>query len=69
MEENENGVVLVRYEEEDDHGHSTLIFHGEPDVVAAIMASSLLVLAALSEDVDGVERLPDADESDVAAAA
>jgi hypothetical protein len=63
----EKDVVLVRYEEEDDHGHSTLIFHGEPDVVAAIMASALLVLAAAAEDVERVEL--GEDESGLAEAA
>lgn len=70
LEENKNDdVVFVRYEEEDDHGHSTLIFHGEPEPVAAIMASALLILDALAVDVGGVDVQSDSDEPGIASAA
>jgi hypothetical protein len=66
----EKDVVLVRYEEEDDHGHSTLVFHGEPEPIAAIMASALLILAALSDvDVTDDEELPGSDAGDIAESA
>lgn len=58
--ENEAGVVVVRYEELDDHGHSTLVFHGEPEVVAEIMGMSLLILGAGADSVTVVD--PDGDE-------
>lgn len=53
MEHTENEpVVIVRYEALDDHGHSTLIVHGDPEVVAEVMVAVTLLLGAAADSVE-----------------
>lgn len=52
-------TVLVRYEENDDHGHSTLVLHGDPEVIEALM---LLVTATLAVSADLIEGIPGPDD-------
>ena len=37
--------------EEDDHGHATLLVHGEPEIIQEVAAAVVLLLAADAEKI------------------
>ena len=43
--------------EEDDHGHATLLVHGEPEIIKQLAAAVTLLLAADAEEI----IIPDAE--------
>ncbi|MDE2103115.1 MAG: hypothetical protein KGL39_38070 [Patescibacteria group bacterium] len=44
-------AVAVHFEELDDHGHSTLVVHGEPEIVSGLLALVVITLGVAAEDV------------------
>lgn len=53
---------------EDDHGHATLMVHGEPDFIMELAQILTLILASEAEQVilpDGELPLPGEDEEDL----
>lgn len=45
--------------EEDDHGHATLLVHGEPEIIQEVATAVTLLLAAEADHV----IIPDLDEN------
>lgn len=53
--------------EEDDHGHATLLVHGEPEIVQLLAATVTMLLAADADAVltpEEFEELTEGDESE-----
>lgn len=42
--------MLIKVEE-DDHGHATLLVHGEPEIIQEVAAAVTLLLAADAEKI------------------
>jgi len=57
--------VVVKVEL-DDHGHATLIVHGEPEIIQSVAAAVTLILAVDAEEIltpeEFEERLNEEDE-------
>lgn len=41
--------------EQDDHGHATLLVHGEPDIIALVATAVTLLLANEAEDISLID--------------
>jgi hypothetical protein len=60
--------VIIRVEE-DDHGHATLLVHGEPEIIQEVALAVTLLLAADADQVflpDAAEVDEQQDEEDIA---
>jgi len=76
LEDTEKVVLAVQ---EDDHGHMTLIIHGEPEIISELAEAVVVLIATMADIVDaesyvtddpvGAIRELDGDTEDPAAAA